>query len=92
MKLMVNTTLAASIVVVGEALALGRALGLDQTSMLDVLAESPVGTTERAKRTNLEKEVPQRHWHLNDPGVVPCPSLEGLSPSGGRTKSVVPRA
>jgi 3-hydroxyisobutyrate dehydrogenase-like beta-hydroxyacid dehydrogenase len=54
MKLMVNTTLAASMVVVGEALALGRALGLDQTSMLDVLAESPVGTTERAKRTNLE--------------------------------------
>jgi 3-hydroxyisobutyrate dehydrogenase-like beta-hydroxyacid dehydrogenase len=54
MKLMVNTTLAASIVVLGEALALGRALGLDQTSMLDVLAESPVGPTERAKRANVE--------------------------------------
>ncbi|MDP7497543.1 MAG: hypothetical protein QGI77_13975 [Roseibacillus sp.] len=23
------------------------------------------------KRTNMEKEVPLRHWHLNDPGVVP---------------------
>ena len=22
-------------------------------------------------RTNMEKEVPHRHWHLNDPGVVP---------------------
>ncbi len=22
-------------------------------------------------RTNIEKEVPLRHWHLNDPGVVP---------------------
>jgi putative membrane-bound dehydrogenase-like protein len=22
-------------------------------------------------RTNWEKEVPQRHWHLNDPGVIP---------------------
>lgn len=54
MKLMVNTTLAASIVVLGEALALGRALGLDQASMLDVLAESPVGSTERAKRANVE--------------------------------------
>jgi 3-hydroxyisobutyrate dehydrogenase-like beta-hydroxyacid dehydrogenase len=54
MKLMVNTTLAASIVVLGEALALGRALGLDQTSMLDVLADSPVGPTERAKRANVE--------------------------------------
>ncbi len=24
-----------------------------------------------ARRTNLEKEIPLRHWHLNDPGVVP---------------------
>jgi putative membrane-bound dehydrogenase-like protein len=24
-----------------------------------------------AKRTNLEPEIPRRHWHLNDPGVVP---------------------
>ncbi|MBL9174838.1 MAG: PQQ-dependent sugar dehydrogenase [Verrucomicrobiales bacterium] len=23
------------------------------------------------KRTNWEKEIPLRHWHLNDPGVVP---------------------
>jgi putative membrane-bound dehydrogenase-like protein len=23
------------------------------------------------KRTNLETEIPLRHWHLNDPGVVP---------------------
>ena len=23
------------------------------------------------KRTNLEKEIPLQHWHLNDPGVVP---------------------
>jgi 3-hydroxyisobutyrate dehydrogenase-like beta-hydroxyacid dehydrogenase len=54
MKLVVNTTLTASIVVIGEALALGRALGLDQSPMLDVLADSPVGTTLRAKRANLE--------------------------------------
>ncbi|HYG18027.1 MAG TPA: PVC-type heme-binding CxxCH protein, partial [Ohtaekwangia sp.] len=24
-----------------------------------------------ARRTNMEKEIAQRHWHLNDPGVVP---------------------
>ncbi len=24
-----------------------------------------------ARRTNAEKEIPLRHWHLNDPGVVP---------------------
>ena len=22
------------------------------------------------KQTNMEKELPDRHWHLNDPGVV----------------------
>jgi 3-hydroxyisobutyrate dehydrogenase len=54
MKLVVNTTLAASIVVAGEALALGQALGLDQRCVLDMLADSPVGPTVRAKRANIE--------------------------------------
>ena len=36
-----------------------------------------------AKRTNLEPEIPQRHWHLNDPGVVPNLLLTGQgSPTG----------
>jgi 3-hydroxyisobutyrate dehydrogenase len=52
-KLVVNTTLAASIVALGEALALGQALGLDQGSLLDVLEESPIGPTVRAKRANV---------------------------------------
>lgn len=35
------------------------------------------------KRTNWEKEIPQRHWHLNDPGVVPNVLLTGAgSPTG----------
>lgn len=54
MKLVVNTTLAASMVAAGEALALGQALGLDQRSVLDVLADSPVGPTVRPKRANIE--------------------------------------
>ena len=29
------------------------------------------GAGWRARRTNLEKEIPLQHWHLNDPGVVP---------------------
>jgi putative membrane-bound dehydrogenase-like protein len=29
------------------------------------------GAGWRSPRTNLEAEVPQQHWHLNDPGVVP---------------------
>jgi len=54
MKLVVNTTLTASMVVTAEALALSRALGLDQSSVLDVLADSPVGAIVSAKRTNVE--------------------------------------
>lgn len=35
------------------------------------------------KRTNWEKEIPQRHWHLNDPGVVPTLLITGAgSPTG----------
>jgi putative membrane-bound dehydrogenase-like protein len=29
------------------------------------------GAGWRARRTNQEEEIPLRHWHLNDPGVVP---------------------
>jgi 3-hydroxyisobutyrate dehydrogenase-like beta-hydroxyacid dehydrogenase len=54
MKLVVNTTLTASIVAFGEALALARTLGLDQGPVLDVLADSPIGSTVRAKRANVE--------------------------------------
>jgi 3-hydroxyisobutyrate dehydrogenase len=54
MKLVVNTTLTTSIVALGEALALGRALGLEQSTMLDVLADSPIGPTVAAKRANVE--------------------------------------
>lgn len=29
------------------------------------------GAGWRSPRTNIEEEIPHRHWHLNDPGVVP---------------------
>jgi putative membrane-bound dehydrogenase-like protein len=36
-----------------------------------------------ARRTNMEKEIPLRHWHLNDPGSVPnVLQTGGGSPSG----------
>ncbi len=36
-----------------------------------------------AKRTNMEKEIPQRHWYQNDPGVVPNLIVTGAgSPTG----------
>lgn len=44
------------------------------------------GAGWRARRTNMEKEVPLRHWHLNDPGVVPNILQTGAgSPSGMTT-------
>jgi len=37
----------------------------------------------RDKRSNIEKEIPDRHWHLNDPGVVPNLIQTGAgSPTG----------
>jgi 3-hydroxyisobutyrate dehydrogenase-like beta-hydroxyacid dehydrogenase len=54
MKLVVNSTLGAAIVALGEALALGRALGLQRGEVLDVLEGSPIGATVRAKRSNIE--------------------------------------
>ncbi len=41
------------------------------------------GAGWRIKRTNLEDSIPFRHWHLNDPGVVPNLLQTGAgSPTG----------
>ncbi len=41
------------------------------------------GAGWRANRTNLEDSIPFRHWHLNDPGVVPNLLQTGAgSPTG----------
>jgi hypothetical protein len=41
------------------------------------------GAGWRANRTNLEKTIPLRHWHLNDPGVMPNLLQTGAgSPTG----------
>ena len=41
------------------------------------------GAGWRAERTNIESEIPLRHWHLNDPGVVPnLLQTGGGSPTG----------
>ena len=53
-KLVVNTSLAASMVAFGEALSLGRALGLDLRVLLDVLENSPIGSIVKSKRANVE--------------------------------------
>ena len=41
------------------------------------------GAGWREPRTNMEEEIPRRHWHQNDPGVVPNLLLTGAgSPTG----------
>lgn len=41
------------------------------------------GAGWRTPRTNLEADIPQQHWHLNDPGVVPNLIQTGAgSPTG----------
>ena len=41
------------------------------------------GAGWRSNRVGIEKEIPRRHWHLNDPGVVPNLLLTGAgSPTG----------
>jgi 3-hydroxyisobutyrate dehydrogenase-like beta-hydroxyacid dehydrogenase len=53
-KLVANLVLGVAITALGEALALGDSLGLDRASVLDVLAETPIGAIVRAKRPNIE--------------------------------------
>ncbi len=41
------------------------------------------GASWQGNRTNLEKEIPLRHWHQNDPGVIPNLLQTGAgSPTG----------
>lgn len=45
--------------------------------------DEKTGAGWRAYRTNMETEIPLRHWHLNDPGVVPNLLQTGAgSPTG----------
>jgi 3-hydroxyisobutyrate dehydrogenase-like beta-hydroxyacid dehydrogenase len=53
-KMVVNLTLVASMVTFGEATVLADVLGLDRSTTLDVLADSPIGPMVRAKGANVE--------------------------------------
>jgi putative membrane-bound dehydrogenase-like protein len=46
-------------------------------------ADEITGAAWTTPRTNLEKTTPERHWHQNDPGVVPNVLITGAgSPAG----------
>jgi 3-hydroxyisobutyrate dehydrogenase-like beta-hydroxyacid dehydrogenase len=53
-KLVVNLALGAVIVALGEALALGEVMALPRGMLLDVLAESPIGSVVTSKRESIE--------------------------------------
>lgn len=65
MKLVVNSTLGAVMTALGEALALGDKLGLDEAQVLDVLAESPVGVTVKSKRDKIESQTYTPNFKLS---------------------------
>jgi putative membrane-bound dehydrogenase-like protein len=45
--------------------------------------DEPTGAGWQTRRTNLEATIPERHWHQNDPGVVPNLLITGAgSPTG----------
>ncbi len=54
MKLVMNSTLGALVVALGESLALGTALGLDRTTVLDALESSYLGPLLKLKRPMVE--------------------------------------
>jgi 3-hydroxyisobutyrate dehydrogenase-like beta-hydroxyacid dehydrogenase len=53
-KLVVNLTLGVAMTALGEAPSLPDTLGLDRTTLLDILADPPIGTTVLTKRANIE--------------------------------------
>ncbi|HET7722585.1 MAG TPA: NAD(P)-dependent oxidoreductase, partial [Acidimicrobiales bacterium] len=57
MKLVANSTLGALMTGLAEALALADGLGLEESDVLDILSESPIGVTTKGKRPLIESGV-----------------------------------
>ena len=64
-KMVTNSALGAAIAAVGEALSPGEIFGLDHGVVLDILADSPVGPTARAKRANIESDTYPPNFKLS---------------------------
>jgi 3-hydroxyisobutyrate dehydrogenase-like beta-hydroxyacid dehydrogenase len=64
LKLVVNSTLGAVMIAVGEALALARALGVDEEVTLDVLSGSYVGGVIQSKRGFIDGTGEETHFAL----------------------------
>ena len=64
LKLVVNSTLGAVMVAVGEALALGRALGVDERATIETLEGSYVGGAIKSKRGLIDGTGADAHFRL----------------------------
>ena len=64
MKLVANSTLGALMTGLAEALALADGLGLEESAVLDILSESPIGVTAKGKRPLIESGVYQPNFTL----------------------------
>lgn len=64
MKLVVNSTLGPVMAALGEALALADLLGLDPSTVLDVLEGSAVGTAAKGKRGRVESGEYEPNFRL----------------------------
>jgi len=64
MKLVANSTLGVLMCGLAEALALADVLGLEESAVLDILAESPIGTTVKSKRGKVESGVYEANFTL----------------------------
>ena len=91
MKLVANSTLGALMTGLAEAMALADALGLDQSDVLDLLSESPIGATVKSKRAHLESGTYPPNFKLalagKDLGLV-----TGAAASAGITLRVAAAA
>jgi 3-hydroxyisobutyrate dehydrogenase len=63
-KLVVNSTLGPVMAALGEALSLGDLLGLDPSTVLDVLEGSAVGTAAKGKRGRIESGEYEPNFRL----------------------------
>ena len=64
-KLVANLTLVGTLGLLGEALALSRSLGLDQTTAFDVLAMTPLGAQATRRRPTVESGNYERRFALS---------------------------
>lgn len=69
MKIMINQLLGQSVLAFSESLALGMAMGIDKSTAMDILLESPVTAPilkafrSRIEEENYEPHFPLRHLH-----------------------------